>query len=89
MGRRPADHEFQVPGVQGHAELGFRGKGQDVPGILLGSAFNGRRGRSFGGRCGKMFTDSVIEPVIEAALPVDKVTESRFQAPRRISSGRT
>jgi len=39
MSGEAAEHEFQIPGVEGHPQLGFRGQGDGVAGIFLGPAF--------------------------------------------------
>ncbi len=84
MGGKTAEHELEVPRIDGHSQLCFRCKGNYVAGIFLGPAF--QHGAIGGVRCEVfvLFKDAGLqfleEFMIQAVLFADDVHEGRFHA---------
>ena len=64
-GGEAPDHQFEVPGVYGHPELGLRGERDDVAGVLLRPAFEEQCVCRIGGELGMLGEDIRAESFVK------------------------
>ena len=83
MGSQPSEHEFQISGIDRHAELGFRGQCDDVTGILLCPSFQHGLVPGIGSEVGIFFKNirmqSPVQLMIASVLLPDHPGKQCFQ----------